>query len=232
MKSLVHALGRAYINRICRSEAEAQKFRRHNERSIEFAFVFDAITRFRPVDVLDAGTGTTALPSLIASCGCVVTAIDNVRDYWPAGMMNRHWQVIDDDIRSPRTRPGFDLVTCVSVIEHIEDHRSAFSQMVSLAKPGGLVLITTPYNEREAVPNVYKLPGAAYGQDLSYICRSTSRREVDAWMAATGAEIVTQDYWEFWTGTVWTQGQILPVPRKVTPQDSHQLTCILARVPG
>jgi hypothetical protein len=30
-----------------------------------------------------------------AECGFVVTAIDNVRDYWDHGMVNRHWTVLD-----------------------------------------------------------------------------------------------------------------------------------------
>lgn len=232
MKSVIHKLGRAYVKKITKDEATAQRFRRHNERPVEFRFVFDTLARYAPKTVLDVGTGTTALPSLMANCGCVVTAIDNVRDYWPTGMVNRHWHVVDDDIRAPDLREQFDLVTCVSVIEHIEDHQAAFRQMVRLARPGGLVLITTPYNERRAVPNVYKLSGAAYGQDMPYICRSTSRAEVASWMAQTGAEIVTQEYWQYWSGDVWTQGEFLPVPRSVTAADPHQLTCILARVAG
>jgi SAM-dependent methyltransferase len=231
LKAIVHKFGRYYINKINESEALAQTFKRHNERPIEFRFVFDCLTILRPITVLDVGTGTTALPSLLASCGCVITAIDNVRDYWPVGMVNRHWQVIDDDISKPQTRERFDMITCVSVIEHIENHANSFRAMLNLLKPGGHLVLTTPYNERQSVPNVYALPNAAYGPGLPYICRSTSRRELDGWLRDTGAEIVRQEFWDFWSGDVWVQGTALPVPRQVSAADPHQLTCLLIRKP-
>src|SRR4051794_15953773 len=112
IKNIVHRLGREYIRKVNKSEAASQKFKRHNERSIEYRFVFEAIARFRPIRVLDVGTGTTALPSLIANCGCTVTAIDNITDYWPHGMHNKHWHIIDDNILRPSIKDKFDLITC------------------------------------------------------------------------------------------------------------------------
>jgi len=231
LKTAVHKLGRQYISKIIEGEANSQTFRRHNERPIEFRFIFDCLTCLKPVTILDVGTGTTALPSLLASCGCVVTAIDNIRDYWPNGMVNRHWHVLDDDIKSPKINKTFDLITCISVIEHIEDHARAFSSMIDLLKPGGHLILTMPYSDRHAVPNVYVLPDAAYGAGNPYICRSTSRKELDEWLMMTGTEIVRQEFWEFWSGDVWTQGTPLPVPRQVSSADPHQLTCLLIRKP-
>jgi 2-polyprenyl-3-methyl-5-hydroxy-6-metoxy-1,4-benzoquinol methylase len=227
LKNVIHALGRMYIQKIVENEALSQNFKKHNERPIEYRFVFDCLTQLRPLTVLDVGTGTTALPSLIANCGCMVRAIDNIRDYWPTGMVNRHWQVINDDIRKPKTTDSFDMITCVSVIEHIDRPAKAFKSMITLLRPGGHLVLTTPYNELRSVANVYSLPGAAYGQDLPYICRSTSRREVDEWLQETGSEIVSQELWQFWTGEVWTQGTPLPVPRRVSRGEPHQLTCLL-----
>ena len=232
LKNIVHKLGTKYISRINLKEAKAQKFKRHNERAIEYRFVFDCLNDLRPVRVLDVGTGKTALPSLMANCGCVVKAIDNVRDYWPSGMVNRHWHVQDDDIRSPKLADKFDLVTCVSVIEHIEDHRTAFLSMVNLLAPGGHLIITTPYNEHRSVPDVYKLPRAAYGQNFPFICRSSSRAEIDSWLSVTPVNIVRQEYWEFWTGDVWTQGEPIAAPRQVNLSETHQLTCILLQKPS
>jgi SAM-dependent methyltransferase len=227
LKQIVHKLGREYIRKVNKSNAEAQKFKKHNERSIEYRFVFEAITQFRPVHVLDVGTGDTALPSLLANCGCIVTAIDNIRDYWPSGMHNKHWYVLDDDILHPSIKDKFDLITCISVIEHIEDHRRAFTSMSRLLRPSGHLLLTTPYSERHYVPDVYKLPGAAYGQDAPYICRSTSRSELDDWIVGSGLKIVDQEYWRLWSGNVWTQGDFLPLPQKTNADNPHQLTCLL-----
>jgi len=229
IKKIIHRLGAKYIHRINENEARAQTFRRHNERPIEYRFVFQCLNDLRPVTVLDVGTGTIALPSLMANCGCVVQAIDNIRDYWPAGMVNRHWHVINDDIRKPRITENFDMITCVSVIEHIDRPTMAFRSMIDLLTPGGHLVLTTPYNERRSVANVYALPGAAYGQDAPYICRSSSRGEIDDWLGETGSEIVRQEFWRFWSGEVWTQGTPLPAPHQVTKNDPHQLTCLLLR---
>src|SRR5690349_16021730 len=97
IKSAAHVLGEAYVEHVCASDFRHQQFQRHNERPIEYSFVFGSIARLQPRSVLDVGTGKTALPHLIASCGCVVTAVDNIRDYWPQGMFNRHWHIVNDD---------------------------------------------------------------------------------------------------------------------------------------
>jgi SAM-dependent methyltransferase len=227
LNKFVHRLGAMYIRKITKNEAQAQAFKRHNERPIEYRFVFQCLSQLHPITVLDVGTGTTALPSLMANCGCVVRAIDNIRDYWQTGIVNRHWQVVDDDIRNPRTAELFDMITCVSVIEHIDQPTTAFKSMIALLRPGGYLVLTTPYNERRSVPNVYALPGAAYGQDAPYICRGSSRGDIDNWLTGTGSEIVCQEFWSFWSGEVWTQGAPLSVPRQVTKDDPHQLTCLL-----
>ena len=229
LKAIAHKWGRYYINTINRNDVVSRVFKRHNERPVEFRFVFDCLTTLRPITVLDVGTGTTALPSLLDSCGCIVTAIDNISDYWPSGMVNRHWEVLDDDIRTPNLKKTFDMITCVSVVEHIEDHAAAFRSMINLLNPGGHLVLTTPYSEHHFVPNVYALADAAFGADLPYVCRSTSRQELDEWLRDTGSEIVRQEFWQFWTGTVWAQGSALPVPRQVGASDPHQLTCLLIR---
>jgi SAM-dependent methyltransferase len=224
--------GRAYVRRINRSRFEAQRFRRFNERPIELRFLFECLTDLQPRTVLDVGAGDTAVPALIANCGSVVTAIDNVRDYWPRGMVNRHWHVIDDDICRPRTADRFDMVTCISVIEHIEDHQAAFASMIRLLRPGGHLLLTTPYNETQPVANVYELPDVAYGQNLPYICRSASRAELQGWLDASGASVVRQEFWRLWTGDVWAQGDFLPKPECTAVDRPHQLTCLLVRASG
>jgi SAM-dependent methyltransferase len=87
-------------------------------------------------------------------------------------LINRHWAVVNDDIRKPRIRSEFDMITCISVIEHIKEHAAAFQSMIRLLQPGGHLVLTTPYNEQGSVPNVYDLPDAAYGKSLPYICEA------------------------------------------------------------
>jgi 2-polyprenyl-3-methyl-5-hydroxy-6-metoxy-1,4-benzoquinol methylase len=228
-KSVVRNALNRYPQRICRQEFESQTFIRFNERPIEFAFVFRKLGEIYPRKVLDVGTGTTALPHLMRNCGFLVTATDNVRDYWPTGMQNRHYHVIDDDITQSRLDESFDLITCVSVLEHIERAADAVGNMFRLLNQNGYLILSFPYNERTYVRNVYDLAGSSYGQGLSYITQSYSRAEVERWVAENNGVIVEQEYWQFWDGDYWTLGnQIIP-PRKVTAADKHQHTCMLLR---
>ncbi len=228
-KILAHRLGRAYCRELCRREFEHQQFVRVSERPIEYRFVFEHLTRLNATTVLDVGTGTTALPQLIRNCGFVVTAIDNIRDYWPDGMFNRHYHIIDDDVTDPRLGKKFDVITCISVLEHIANHDDAMRSMLALLNPGGHLIVTFPYNERRYVDNVYQLPGAGYGQDAPYICQVYSRAQVEGWLRASGATVVQQEYWRFFTGDLWTFGELVRPPHQVSADTPHQLSCLLLR---
>ena len=230
VKQVIHQLGRQYVRKVTQSEAEGQKFSRHNERSAEYAFVFRHITSCAPRTVLDVGTGTTALPAQLAACGCVVTAIDNVHDYWPAGMVNRHWYVMDDDITKTSQSAQFDMVTCISVLEHIIDHRAAVRNMMRLLRPGGHFVLAGPYTEREYVENCYRVKGADEGsQKLPYICRSYSRTELDSWLADNGGELIEAEYWRTWTGRHWSLGERVAPPEPSNREGAHTHACFLIR---
>lgn len=234
LKQTVHRLGRSYIRAVTKSESDAQRVGSLNERPIEMAFVFGAIRDFAPKNVLDVGTGQSPFPALLQNCGCHVTAIDNVRDYWPAGMINRHWHVVDDDVRNPRaTKSGFDMITCISVIEHIDDPQSAFASMIGLLRPGGILLLTCPYNETRFVENVYKLPNA-YGVDpnIAYKCSSYDGEHVSQWMTAEPSKIIRQELWKCWTGDVWRQGQVVSPAVQSSANERHQLLCAAIMKPS
>lgn len=225
-KSIAKNVLNRYPQWICKREFETQVFTRFNERPIEFGFVFRKLRETYPLKILDIGTGTTALPHLMRNCGFLVTAIDNVRDYWPSGMSNRHYHVIDDDIVNSRLKDTFDLITCISVLEHIEQADKAVRNMFSFLNPGGHLLLTFPYSEKGYVKNVYELPGSSYGQKEMYITQSYSRIELERWVRENHGLIIDQEYWQFWEGEYWTVGNPVVPPREVTANDRHQLTCI------
>ena len=82
--------------------------------------------------------------------------IDNVKDYWPSGMSNRHYYILDRDIASSKRLEldgKFDLITCVSVLEHIIDHKMALQNMFGLLNEGGHLIITCPYTENNYTEN-------------------------------------------------------------------------------
>jgi 2-polyprenyl-3-methyl-5-hydroxy-6-metoxy-1,4-benzoquinol methylase len=225
-KRLIHRLGNLYAKEICRREYLAQEFLGINERPVEYRFVFEQLTRVFPKTVLDVGTGKTALPQLMRTCGFLVTAMDNVKDYWPHGMVNRHYHVLDDDILDPRVSGPFDVVTCVSTLEHIRDHDRAVRMMFSLLRPGGWLVLTFPYNENTYVENVYALPGSVGADKFAFITQVFSRREIDRWVRDNEATLVAQEFWRFFYGPFWTIGGRVVPPVRVEAADLHQISCI------
>ncbi|HZL50615.1 MAG TPA: class I SAM-dependent methyltransferase [Terracidiphilus sp.] len=198
---------------------------------MEFAFALKALADNHPESVLDVGTGTTAFPHLLRNCGYVVTAIDNVKDYWPEGMVNRHWPVLDVDIVRPNGRSlgGFDAITCVSVLEHIENHVAAIQNMASLLKPSGILVLTTPFSHHNPHPNVYLHADTLRDPRLPYICRSSSGAELEQWISC-GLSLERKQLWSMFTGPVWATGKPCPW-RESSESQPHQLGCFLFRKP-
>ncbi len=225
-KRLIQRLGNPYVRAVCRREFLAQQFLGINERPVEYRFVFEQLTQAFPRSVLDVGTGRTALPQLMRTCGFLVTAIDNIRDYWPSGMVNRHYYVLDDDILKPKVSGPFDFITCISTLEHIRDHARAMRMMFSLLSPGGRLVVTFPYNEQNYVENVYALPGSIGADKYPFVTQAFSRRELDQWTQENGARIVAQEYWCYFDGPYWTIGQRVIPPARVDANDLHQISCV------
>jgi 2-polyprenyl-3-methyl-5-hydroxy-6-metoxy-1,4-benzoquinol methylase len=213
---------------LCRLEYKRQYFSAFNERPVEFCFVFRQLERLYPRKILDVGTGTTALPHLMRNCGFLVTATDNIRDYWTSGMFNRHYHVINDDITESHIDDKFDLITCISVLEHIVKYNDAIRNMFSLLNTNGHLILTFPYSENSYIKNVYKLIGSdAYDKDIPYICQSYSRKEIAEWLQKNEGVIIEQEYWQFWDGDYWRVGNKVIPPRKVNSKEKHQLCCVL-----
>lgn len=183
-------------------EFDRQRYEAFNERPAEYRFVFKHLTRICPQTILDVGTGQGSFPSLLRECGFHVTAVDNIRDFWPSGMVNRHYYVRDDDIRRPRVTGSFDLITCISVLEHIRDSDAAVRSMFNLLKPGGHAVMTFPYHEEQYIENVYRLQGTNAPPALPYITQAFARRQLEAWIVGNCAELLDHEYWRYLRGRI------------------------------
>lgn len=227
IKSIVKNILNIYPKWLCKKEFVNQTFVRFNERPVEFSFVFRKLAEIYPRKILDVGTGTTALPHMMRNCGFLVMAIDNIHDYWESDIINRHYHVVDDDITDTRLNDKFDLITCISVLEHIKNFDAAIRNMFALLKPNGYMILSFPFNEHAYIQNVYELEGSSYGQNNPFITQSFSRTEINKWIQQNHGIIVEQEFWQFWDGNYWTvKNQIIP-PRKVNVKEKHQLTCLL-----
>ncbi len=89
-----------------------------------------------------------AFPEALA-CGC---------DYFPAGLKqcNRRVPKIPlfqaDITRAPVGESIFDAISCLNVLEHIQDDMAALRSMREMLKPGGLLALTVPLG-----PNLYDM---------------------------------------------------------------------------
>lgn len=225
----VEQAGPVWVKEICAQEYLNQKFSRFNERPVEYRFLFDVISKYSPQKILDVGTGQTALPHIMRHCGALVTAIDNCEDYWTEAIINRHYHVLNDDITQTKLSGKFDLISCISVLEHIESSTEAMKSMADLLNSHGYLVLTFPYNEEKYVRNVYSLPGSTYGQNAPYITQAYSRKELDKWVSENDLTLISQEYWQFWSHEYWTVGEQVVPPIQVNANEKHQMTCILLR---
>ena len=193
IKSKIKIIINIYLKWVCKQEYKKQFLDRFNERPVEYAFVFKSLLRIYPKCILDIGTGNTALPQLMRKCGFIVTATDKGNNSWKTRTINRHYHVIYDDITRTKLQKKFDLISCISVLEHIEKADVAIYNIISLLKENGHLILTFPYNERSYIKNVYELTGSSYGNDSAYITQAFSKREIDRWTKKNKLEIVDQD---------------------------------------
>lgn len=231
LRSLAHYVGGAYVRAVTGREYERQLVRR-NERPVDLRFIFEQLLWICPESVLDVGTGVSPLPAMLRNCGFHVTATDNVIDYWPSGLMNRHWYVLNDDITRTNLKGHFDVVICAGVLQHVTRHVDAVRCMFDVLSPGGYLIISCPYNEREYVPNAYDLPRAGYGKGNPYICQQHSGVHRDRWVRENHGKLVIQEHWRIFSGAYWTYGEVLKPPVRTSADEVHQFTCMLLRKPA
>jgi 2-polyprenyl-3-methyl-5-hydroxy-6-metoxy-1,4-benzoquinol methylase len=69
------------------------------------------------------------------------------------GATTSSFEVLDVRRLDSRTdfRAGFDVILCTEVIEHIADDGKIFRDMAACLKPGGRLLLTTPYEHYRAI---------------------------------------------------------------------------------
>lgn len=82
-------------------------------------------------------------PSAVV-CGC---------DYFPAGLHQCHSRLPEvplfqaDIVRAPVGEEMFDAISCLNVLEHIEDDLAALRSMYKMLKPSGLIAVTVPLGQ-------------------------------------------------------------------------------------
>ena len=164
------------------------------ERSLEITstphdddFLYSAILRqVRPymhpgLDVLDLGCNNGNLSFYMANCGCNVLGIDLARNAVDTaqqsavhlGINNARFESLDF-LRDWRKPEAFDLVLCISVIEHIP-HDDQFLEKIAYAlRPGGrLVLFTCTTYSSLVYVNKLLYGTFAFDEEVGHLRRYT-----------------------------------------------------------
>jgi 2-polyprenyl-3-methyl-5-hydroxy-6-metoxy-1,4-benzoquinol methylase len=129
---------------------------RVNERIVEIPFVLRALAQVDAgAAILDVGAAESTLAVSLASLGYQVTALD-LRPY---PLAHPSLETVVSPIQDWSHDGAFDVVVCVSTIEHIglgaygeprgdeDSDRVAMKRMRELTKPGGLLVLTVPLGE-------------------------------------------------------------------------------------
>jgi 2-polyprenyl-3-methyl-5-hydroxy-6-metoxy-1,4-benzoquinol methylase len=223
---LYNFIGAMYLNPILKLEQKKRPFPIINERATEYGFSFKHLQKLCTGKLLDIGTGKSSWPHILSTCGFEVTAIDKMDTYWKT-YFNRHYKIYNDDITNPKTKGKYQFATCISVLEHIPNHKSAITNIHNLLAQNGYLILTFPYNENEYHEDIYKHPNAGYGQNANYITQVYSRKEINDWLTNTSFEIIDQEYYKVFSGELWTMGERITPCIRTSASELHHLTCIL-----
>lgn len=68
------------------------------------------------------------------------------RGIQPPTWKNPRIDIVSDIISIPEPSESFDAVMCVEVLEHLPDPISALKELTRLLKPGGVLVLTAPFN--------------------------------------------------------------------------------------
>jgi SAM-dependent methyltransferase len=98
--------------------------------------------------ILDMGAGEGALSARLSDLGFHVTAADKDHDNFKctqATFFRVNFDSSEDFDQFVAQHEGeFDAVLSIEVIEHVQDQWDYVRRLMTMTKPGGLVLITTP----------------------------------------------------------------------------------------
>lgn len=201
-----------------------------NERPLEYGFVLShlPITNEK-LSILDVGSGKTSFPALLEDCNYDVTALEAPNSYWGRNITNRHFPLTYDDITKSKLKSSsYDVITCISVLEHIEEFNLAIKEMFRLLKPKGFLFLTFPYNDKDFIYDSHKERGSnRFNRPASYIVNIYSAEEVNKWCKDNNVMIEKQVFVRFWGGDFWNSGVRLPEPQFVYKDRQHDLTMLI-----
>ncbi|MGE0089288.1 MAG: class I SAM-dependent methyltransferase [Bacteroidales bacterium] len=229
LKTLYQFICLLLIKPILNKEKKINSNLQINERPIEYSYSLKYLSEISPKSILDIGSGQSSWPHLLSMCGYNVDSIDKIEGYWKGNFFNRHFPVKKTDILKPQINRKYQFITCLSVLEHIPNHKLAFKNMIDLLEKEGYLLLTFPYNEHYYYSNIYDHLGLNCANKLRFITQIYSRQEINSWLEESPCTIINQSYFKVFDGELWAMGNRISPTLSVSKNDIHHLTCILIK---
>jgi len=127
-------------------------------RFIEYAWVFNNLNR-KEGRTLDVGFGKFPIfPLQLAALGYDVYGIDLMDEMHPIFKTIAHtldFKYEIGDVMKSQPNGFFDIITCVSTIEHAENDIKIMGKLKQLLKRKGLLFLTTEYGLRKQTIPIY-----------------------------------------------------------------------------
>ena len=102
--------------------------------------------------ILDTGCGSAWVAKAFQNSGRFVCSLDislvNTSKAIERYPSPNHVAVVADSYRLPFKEGSFDCIVAAEIIEHLHDPQAFADELMRVVKPGGTVLISTPYQER------------------------------------------------------------------------------------
>lgn len=142
-----------------------------DDRHYEYAYVVEKFQEYdiHHKDILDVGSSGSALPTILAALGNHVVCID-VRE-WPVTWPNLEF-VKSDLLESNIPLESFDVITCVSTIEHfglgrygdkedVDGDIKGMDMLRNYLKPKGRIILTAPFGRPTIAFPAHRIYGSS-----------------------------------------------------------------------
>lgn len=133
----------------------------HQLKWFEYAYALLYSQHQYPCKVLDVGSAETLFPFVLSYYRYDVTTLDlDFTNFREEQGKKYGITALTGDLRddTPELHEQFDFITCLSVIEHIDDDTKAILNLAKYLKPNGILFLSTDfYKEYIEYPNANKI---------------------------------------------------------------------------